>query len=98
MDEPLSTLDNALNMQLRKEILQLHGDLGFTLVYVTHSRDEAKDLGIRTITSSTGGSTQHLMLAVPPMHSVQRRYSSSSCQARAPSPYAQYEGQFCRMY
>ncbi len=42
-------------------------------------------------TSSTGGSTQHLMLAVPPMHSVQRRYSSSSCQARAPSPYAQYD-------
>jgi ABC-type sugar transport system ATPase subunit len=49
MDEPLSTLDDALNMQLRKESLQLHGDLGFTLVYVTHSRDEAKDLGSRTI-------------------------------------------------
>jgi iron(III) transport system ATP-binding protein len=49
MDEPLSTLDDALNMQLRKEILQLHGDLGFTLVYVTHSRDEAKELGTRTI-------------------------------------------------
>jgi iron(III) transport system ATP-binding protein len=49
MDEPLSTLDDALNMQLRKEILRLHGDLGFTLVYVTHSRDEAKELGTRTI-------------------------------------------------
>jgi ABC-type sugar transport system ATPase subunit len=49
MDEPLSTLDEALNMQLRQEILQLHGDLGFTMVYVTHSRDEAKELGTRTI-------------------------------------------------
>jgi iron(III) transport system ATP-binding protein len=49
MDEPLSTLDDALNMQLRKEILRLHSDLGFTLVYVTHSRDEAKELGTRTI-------------------------------------------------
>jgi iron(III) transport system ATP-binding protein len=49
MDEPLSTLDDALNMQLRKEILRLHSDLGFTLIYVTHSRDEAKDLGTRTI-------------------------------------------------
>jgi iron(III) transport system ATP-binding protein len=49
MDEPLSTLDEALNMELRKEILQLQGDLGFTLVYVTHSRDEAKELGTRTI-------------------------------------------------
>jgi iron(III) transport system ATP-binding protein len=49
MDEPLSTLDEALNRQLRKEILRLHSDLGFTLVYVTHSRDEAKELGTRTI-------------------------------------------------
>ena len=49
MDEPLSTLDDALNMQLRKEILRLHSDLGFTLVYVTHNRDEAKELGTRTI-------------------------------------------------
>jgi iron(III) transport system ATP-binding protein len=49
MDEPLSTLDEALNMQLRREILQLHGDLGFTLVYVTHSRHEAEELGTRTI-------------------------------------------------
>jgi iron(III) transport system ATP-binding protein len=49
MDEPLSTLDDALNMELRKEILQLQGDLGFTLVYVTHSHDEAKALGTRTI-------------------------------------------------
>jgi ABC-type sugar transport system ATPase subunit len=49
MDEPLSTLDDALNRQLRKEILQLHSDLGFTLVYVTHSREEAKELGTRTI-------------------------------------------------
>ena len=49
MDEPLSTLDEALNVQLREEILRLHGDLGFTLVYVTHSRDEAKELGTRTI-------------------------------------------------
>ena len=32
MDEPLSNLDDALNMQLRKEIVRLHGDLGFTLV------------------------------------------------------------------
>jgi ABC-type sugar transport system ATPase subunit len=49
MDEPLSTLDEALNRQLRKEILRLHGDLGFTLVYVTHSREEAEELGTRTI-------------------------------------------------
>ena len=49
MDEPLSNLDDALNMQLRKEIVRLHGDLGFTLVYVTHNRNEAAALGARII-------------------------------------------------
>ena len=49
LDEPLSNLDDALNMQLRKEIVRLHGDLGFTLVYVTHNRDEAEALKARTI-------------------------------------------------
>jgi iron(III) transport system ATP-binding protein len=49
MDEPLSTLDDALNLQLRGEILGLQSDLGFTLVYVTHNREEAQQLGTRTI-------------------------------------------------
>jgi iron(III) transport system ATP-binding protein len=49
MDEALSTLDEELNKQLRQEILRLHADLGFTLVYVTHSGDEAKHIGTRTI-------------------------------------------------
>jgi ABC-type sugar transport system ATPase subunit len=49
MDEPLSNLDEALSMQLRKEILRLHGDFGFTLIYVTHNRDEAEALGARVI-------------------------------------------------
>jgi ABC-type sugar transport system ATPase subunit len=49
MDEPLSNLDEALNLQLGKEILRLHGDLGFTLVYVTHNREEAEALGARII-------------------------------------------------
>ncbi len=49
MDEPLSTLDEALNVQLREEILRLHGTLGFTLIYVTHSRDEASALATRIV-------------------------------------------------
>ncbi|PNE11429.1 MAG: iron ABC transporter ATP-binding protein [Beijerinckiaceae bacterium] len=49
MDEPLSNLDDASNVQLRKEIVRLHGDLGFTLVYVTHKRDEAEALRARII-------------------------------------------------
>ena len=49
LDEPLSNFEDALNMQLRDEIVRLHGDLGFTLVYVTHNRDEAEALGARII-------------------------------------------------
>ena len=49
MDEALSTLDEDLNLQLRREILRLHAELRFTLVYVTHSHDEASQLGNRTI-------------------------------------------------
>jgi ABC-type sugar transport system ATPase subunit len=49
MDEPLSALDEELNLQLRQEILRLHGELGFTLVYVTHSREEAAALATRIV-------------------------------------------------
>ncbi len=49
MDEPLSSLDQTLNRQLRKEILRLHEKLGFALLYVTHSRDEADEIGTRTV-------------------------------------------------
>lgn len=49
MDEPLSSQDEELNYQMRREILRLHRDLGFTLVYVTHNGEEAKDLGTRIL-------------------------------------------------
>ena len=49
MDEPLSNLDAELGTRLRREILRLHAELAFTLVYVTHSHDEAQEIGTRTI-------------------------------------------------
>jgi ABC-type sugar transport system ATPase subunit len=49
MDEPLSNLDAALSRRLRAEILRLHAELGFTLVYITHSQEEAQEIGTRTI-------------------------------------------------
>ena len=54
MDEPLSSLDHELNLHLRGEILRLHAALGFTLVYVTHSREEAADIGTRVIAMQNG--------------------------------------------
>lgn len=44
-DEPLSNLDARLRDQVRAEIHELHGRLGFTAVFVTHDQSEALALG-----------------------------------------------------
>ena len=44
MDEPLSSLDYELNTQLRQVILSLQKEFKFTLVYVTHNKEEAEFL------------------------------------------------------
>jgi ABC-type sugar transport system ATPase subunit len=54
MDEPLSNLDVELNIQLRKEIINLHQQIGFTLVYVTHDREEAYEIADRIIVMEDG--------------------------------------------
>jgi len=54
MDEPLSNLDYELNVRLRMEILRLQRQLGFTLLYVTHDREEAFDIGTRIVVMKAG--------------------------------------------
>jgi ABC-type Fe3+/spermidine/putrescine transport system ATPase subunit len=49
MDEPLSSLDDELRDELCEQILALHAQLGFTLVYVTHSKEEMRRIGARAI-------------------------------------------------
>jgi ABC-type sugar transport system ATPase subunit len=44
LDEPLSHLDAPLRAQLRREISQLHTQLGLTMLYVTHEQLEARAL------------------------------------------------------
>lgn len=46
-DEPLSNLDAGLRSQLRDELKQLHRELGFTALYVTHDQSEALALGTK---------------------------------------------------
>ncbi|HKE91684.1 MAG TPA: ABC transporter ATP-binding protein [Gemmatimonadales bacterium] len=46
-DEPLSNLDAQLRLGLRAELLQLHRDLGTTMLYVTHDQIEALTMGER---------------------------------------------------
>lgn len=54
MDEPLSSLDRELNLQLRSDILRLHKNLGFTLIYVTHNREEALEIATCMVQMSQG--------------------------------------------
>ncbi|NOY23229.1 MAG: ABC transporter ATP-binding protein [Acidobacteria bacterium] len=54
MDEPLSSLDLELNVRLRKEILRLQEKFSFTLLYVTHDRNEAFDIATRIVIMDKG--------------------------------------------
>ncbi len=54
MDEPLSSLDRELNERLRDEILNLQKKLGFTLLYVTHDREEAFSIATRILIMEKG--------------------------------------------
>ncbi|EEA03328.1 ABC transporter related [Burkholderia sp. H160] len=46
-DEPLSNLDAKLRTELRRELKQLHHNLGATMIYVTHDQVEAMTLATR---------------------------------------------------
>jgi ABC-type sugar transport system ATPase subunit len=54
MDEPLSNLDAQLRAQARGEIKRLQGEVGTTMVYVTHDQVEALTLGDRIAVMSDG--------------------------------------------
>src|SRR5690554_6378527 len=41
LDEPLSNLDAALRVQMRRELLALQRKLGLTTIFVTHDQEEA---------------------------------------------------------
>lgn len=47
MDEPLGALDRKLREQMQLEIKRLHGQLGITVLYVTHDQEEAMILSDR---------------------------------------------------
>ena len=53
-DEPLSNLDAALRVQMRKEIRALHDRLGATSVYVTHDQIEAMTMADHVVVLRDG--------------------------------------------
>lgn len=54
MDEPLSALDAALRVQVRREITDLARELGLTVLYVTHDQEEALSLADRLVVLRAG--------------------------------------------
>src|SRR5690349_22306701 len=63
MDEPFSAVDPVVREQLQDEFLRLQGDLGKTIIFVTHDIDEAIKLGDQVAVLRVGG---HLaQLATP---------------------------------
>ena len=52
MDEPFAALDAQLRRRLQEELLEIVGDTGRTVVFVTHSLEEAILLGDRVLVMS----------------------------------------------
>lgn len=59
MDEPLGALDKNLREQMQLEIRRLHGELGITMIYVTHDQEEALNMSDR-IMLMNGGAVEQL--------------------------------------
>jgi len=57
-DEPLSNLDAALRVNMRLEIMQLHQQLGATMIYVTHDQVEAMTMANRIVVLNRGNIEQ----------------------------------------
>jgi putative spermidine/putrescine transport system ATP-binding protein len=54
MDEPLSNLDRALRVTMRRELKQLQRRLNMTTVYVTHDQEEALSMSDRVVVLNHG--------------------------------------------
>jgi osmoprotectant transport system ATP-binding protein len=55
MDEPFSAVDPVVRSQLQDEFLRLQGELGKTVIFVTHDIDEAIKLGDHVAVLREGG-------------------------------------------
>jgi osmoprotectant transport system ATP-binding protein len=60
MDEPFSAVDPVVREQLQDEFLRLQGDLGKTIVFVTHDIEEAIKLGDQIAVLRGGGTLAQL--------------------------------------
>ncbi|MDY7219073.1 TOBE-like domain-containing protein [Denitrificimonas sp. JX-1] len=54
LDEPFGALDAKVRKELRRWLRDLHDDLGFTSVFVTHDQEEALEVSDRVVVMSQG--------------------------------------------
>ena len=54
LDEPLSSLDANLRIELREEIKKIQKETGITTIYVTHDQDDAVSIADRIIIMNDG--------------------------------------------
>jgi osmoprotectant transport system ATP-binding protein len=73
MDEPFSAVDPVVRDQLQEEFLRLQGELGKTIVFVTHDIDEAIKLGDQVAVLRVGG---HLAQLASPAELLERPVDS----------------------
>lgn len=58
LDEPFGALDAKVRQELRGWLRELHQELGFTCVFVTHDQEEALELSDKVVVMSAGNIEQ----------------------------------------
>lgn len=92
LDEPLSNLEAAARLAMRKELRRLQSEIGLTIIYVTHDQVEALSLADRIAVMNSGKIVQveesslicerpsHIFVAdflgSPPMNLIHGAFSS----------------------
>jgi iron(III) transport system ATP-binding protein len=61
LDEPLSSLDSGLKVQMRKELIRIHEKTKITMVYVTHDIHEALEISDELAMMEKGRITEVLI-------------------------------------
>jgi sulfate transport system ATP-binding protein len=54
LDEPFGALDAKVRRELRTWLRQLHDEIGYTTIFVTHDESEAQELADRVVTMNEG--------------------------------------------
>ncbi len=81
MDEPFRAVDPVVRDQLQDEFLRLQGELGKTIVFVTHDIDEAIKLGDQVAVLRVGGKLAQLADARPSCSPTRPTTSSPASSA-----------------